>query len=174
MSKNKKLLLIDGNSVSFRAFFAMHNVLDKFVNGEGIHTNALYAFNNMLELILKDEKPTHALVAFDAGKTTFRTKMFDEYKGTRAKTPQELMEQLPLIQEMLNYRGIKTYELPDYEADDIIGTMSHKAELDGMDVTIITGDRDLTQLATDKVTVKVNVKGVTETESYTPEHVQEK
>lgn len=174
MSKNKKLLLIDGNSVSFRAFFAMHNVLEKFVNGEGIHTNALYAFNNMLELILKDEKPTHALVAFDAGKTTFRTKMFDEYKGTRAKTPQELMEQLPLIQEMLNYRGIKTYELPDYEADDIIGTMSHKAELDGMDVTIITGDRDLTQLATDKVTVKVNVKGVTETESYTPEHVQEK
>lgn len=174
MSKNKKLLLIDGNSVSFRAFFAMHNVLDKFVNGEGIHTNALYAFNNMLEIILKDEKPTHALVAFDAGKTTFRTKMFGEYKGTRAKTPQELMEQLPLIQEMLNYRGIKTYELPDYEADDIIGTMSHKAEKDGMDVTIITGDRDLTQLATDKVTVKVNVKGVTETESYTPEHVQEK
>lgn len=174
MSKNKKLLLIDGNSVSFRAFFAMHNVLDKFVTGEGIHTNALYAFNNMLELILKDEQPTHALVAFDAGKTTFRTKMFDEYKGTRAKTPQELMEQLPLIQEMLNYRGIKTYELPDYEADDIIGTMSRKAELDGMDVTIITGDRDLTQLATDKVTVKVNVKGVTETEAYTPEHVQEK
>ena len=174
MSKNKKLLLIDGNSVSFRAFFAMHNVLDKFVNGDGIHTNALYAFNNMLEIILKDEKPTHALVAFDAGKTTFRTKMFDEYKGTRAKTPQELMEQLPLIQEMLNYRGIKTYQLPDYEADDIIGTMAHKAQMDDMDVTIITGDRDLTQLATDKITVKVNVKGVTETESYTPEHVKEK
>ncbi|WP_057880477.1 DNA polymerase I [Companilactobacillus kimchiensis] len=174
MSKNKKLLLIDGNSVSFRAFFAMHNVLDKFVNGEGIHTNALYAFNNMLEIILKDEQPTHALVAFDAGKTTFRTEMFREYKGTRAKTPPELMEQLPLIQDMLNYRGIKTYELPNYEADDIIGTMSHKAEADGMDVTIITGDRDLTQLTTDKVTVKVNVKGVTETESYTPEHVKEK
>ncbi len=174
MSKNKKLLLIDGNSVSFRAFFAMHNVLDKFVTGEGIHTNALYAFNNMLELVLKDEKPTHVLVAFDAGKTTFRTKMFEEYKGTRAKTPQELMEQLPLIQEMLSYRGIKTYDLPDYEADDIIGTMSRKAEADGMDVTIITGDRDLTQLTTDKVTVKVNVKGVAETEAYTPEHVQEK
>lgn len=174
MSKNKKLLLIDGNSVSFRAFFAMHNVLDKFVTGEGIHTNALYAFNNMLELVLKDEKPTHVLVAFDAGKTTFRTKIFEDYKGTRAKTPQELMEQLPLIQEMLSYRGIKTYDLPDYEADDIIGTMSRKAEADGMDVTIITGDRDLTQLTTDKVTVKVNVKGVTETEAYTPEHVQEK
>lgn len=174
MSDKKKLLLIDGNSVSFRAFFAMHNVLDKFVNGDGIHTNALYAFNNMLEIILKDEQPTHALVAFDAGKTTFRTEMFKEYKGTRAKTPPELMEQLPLIQEMLNYRGIKTYELPNYEADDIIGTMSKKAEDDGMDVTIITGDRDLTQLTTDKVTVKVNVKGVTETESYTPAHVQEK
>lgn len=174
MSKNKKLLLIDGNSVSFRAFFAMHNVLDKFVNGDGIHTNALYAFNNMLEIILKDEQPTHALVAFDAGKTTFRTKMYTEYKGGRAKTPPELMEQLPLIQDMLNYRGIKTYDLPDYEADDIIGTMSRKAEANGMDVTIITGDRDLTQLTTDKITVKVNVKGVTETESYTPEHVKEK
>jgi len=174
MSKNKKLLLIDGNSVSFRAFFAMHNVLDKFVNGEGVHTNAVYAFNNMLEIILKDEQPTHALVAFDAGKTTFRTKMFTEYKGGRSKTPPELMEQMPLIQDMLNYRGIKTYDLPDYEADDIIGTMSRKAEADGMDVTIITGDRDLTQLTTDKVTVKVNVKGVTETESYTPEHVKEK
>jgi len=174
MTQKKKLLLIDGNSVSFRAFFAMHNVLDKFVNGEGIHTNALYAFNNMLDIILKDEKPTHALVAFDAGKTTFRTKMFTEYKGGRSKTPPELMEQLPLIQDMLNYRGIKTYQLPDYEADDIIGTMSRRAEKDGMDVTIITGDRDLTQLTTDKVTVRVNVKGVTETEQYTPEHVKEK
>ncbi|GAB5057425.1 DNA polymerase I [Companilactobacillus alimentarius] len=174
MTQNKKLLLIDGNSVSFRAFFAMHNVLDKFVNGDGIHTNALYAFNNMLDLILKDEKPTHTLVAFDAGKTTFRTEMFKEYKGTRAKTPPELMEQLPLIQDLLNYRGIKTYRLPNYEADDIIGTMSRKAEKDGMDVTIITGDRDLTQLTTDKVTVRVNVKGVTETESYTPKHVKEK
>ncbi len=174
MSNNKKLLLIDGNSVSFRAFFAMHNVLDKFVSGDGIHTNALYAFNNMLEIILKEEQPTHALVAFDAGKTTFRTKMFSEYKGGRAKTPPELMEQLPLIQEMLNLRGIKTYELKDYEADDIIGTMSRKGESEGMDTTIITGDRDLTQLTTDKVTVRVNVKGVTETEAYTPEHVQEK
>jgi len=174
MTEKKKLLLIDGNSVSFRAFFAMHNVLDKFVSGDGIHTNAVYAFNNMLEIILKDEKPTHALVAFDAGKTTFRTEMFSDYKGTRAKTPPELMEQLPIIQELLNLRGIKTYDLKNYEADDIIGTMSKKAEEDNMDVTVITGDRDLTQLTTDKVTVKVNVKGVTETEAYTPEHVKEK
>ncbi|MFD1417155.1 DNA polymerase I [Companilactobacillus keshanensis] len=174
MTEKKKLLLIDGNSVSFRAFFAMHNVLDKFISGDGIHTNAVYAFNNMLEIILKDEKPTHALVAFDAGKTTFRTEMFSDYKGTRAKTPPELMEQLPIIQELLNLRGIKTYDLKNYEADDIIGTMSKKAEEDNMNVTVITGDRDLTQLTTDKVTVKVNVKGVTETEAYTPEHVKEK
>lgn len=174
MTKNKKLLLIDGNSVSFRAFFAMHNVLDKFISDDGIHTNALYAFNNMLDIILRDEKPTHALVAFDAGKTTFRTEMFSDYKGTRAKTPPELLEQLPLIQEMLNLRGIKTYDLKNYEADDIIGTMSRKGEADGMDVSIITGDRDLTQLTTDKTTVLVNVKGVTETEAYTPEHVKEK
>lgn len=174
MTEDKKLLLIDGNSVSFRAFFAMHNVLDKFVTGEGIHTNALYAFNNMLDIILKEEKPTHALVAFDAGKTTFRTKMYSEYKGGRAKTPPELIEQLPLIKELLNLRGIKTYELKDYEADDIIGTMSRAGEQDSMDVTIVTGDRDLTQLTTKKVTVRVNVKGVTETEAYTPEHVQEK
>ncbi|APX72528.1 DNA polymerase I [Companilactobacillus allii] len=174
MTKNKKLLLIDGNSVSFRAFFAMHNVLDKFVSDDGIHTNAMYAFNNMLDIILREEKPTHALVAFDAGKTTFRTEMFSDYKGTRAKTPPELMEQLPLIQEMLNLRGIKTYDLKNYEADDIIGTMSRKGEIEGMDVSIITGDRDLTQLTTDKVTVRVNVKGVTETEAYTPEHVKEK
>ncbi|AKP66770.1 DNA polymerase I [Companilactobacillus ginsenosidimutans] len=174
MSKNKKLLLIDGNSVSFRAFFAMHNVLDKFVTGDGVHTNALYAFNNMLDIILKEEKPTSALVAFDAGKTTFRTEMFSDYKGTRAKTPPELMEQLPLIKEMLNLRGIKTYELKNYEADDIIGTMSRLGDEGDMDVTIITGDRDLTQLTTDKVTVRVNVKGVTETEAYTPAHVKEK
>lgn len=174
MTENKKLLLIDGNSVSFRAFFAMHNVLDKFISGDGVHTNALYAFNNMLEIILKEEKPTHALVAFDAGKTTFRTKMYSEYKGGRAKTPPELLEQLPLIKELLNLRGIKTYELKDFEADDIIGTLSKEGEKDDMDVTVITGDRDLTQLTTKKVTVRVNVKGVTETESYTPEHVKEK
>ncbi|WP_417924669.1 DNA polymerase I [Companilactobacillus ginsenosidimutans] len=152
----------------------MHNVLDKFVTGDGVHTNALYAFNNMLDIILKEEKPTSALVAFDAGKTTFRTEMFSDYKGTRAKTPPELMEQLPLIKEMLNLRGIKTYELKNYEADDIIGTMSRLGDEGDMDVTIITGDRDLTQLTTDKVTVRVNVKGVTETEAYTPAHVKEK
>ncbi|WP_099975000.1 DNA polymerase I [Lactobacillus terrae] len=168
-----KLLLIDGNSEAFRAFYAL-NDLDKFTTPEGIHTNALYAFTNMLDLILKNEKPTHVLVAFDAGKTTFRTEKFDDYKGTRSSTPSELMEQLPLINELLDAKGIKHYELPNFEADDIIGTLAKEAEADGMTVTILTGDRDLTQLTTDKTTVKVNVSGVTKIESYTPEFAEEK
>lgn len=173
MSKDK-LVLVDGNSVAFRAFFAMHNVLDKFVNGQGLHTNAIYAFNNMLESILKSGKPTHMLVAFDAGKTTFRTEMFDEYKSNRSKTPGEFSEQMPYIKEMLTARGIKNYELPNYEADDIIGTLSRIAEEAGYETVIVTGDRDLTQLTTDKVSVAVTVKGVSEIEKYTPEHVEEK
>lgn len=170
----KKLVLVDGNSVAFRAFFAMHNVLDKFVNSEGLHTNAIYAFNNMLDTILKNENPTHMLVAFDAGKTTFRTKKFDEYKGNRSKTPSELTEQFPAIKEMLSARGIKSYQLVDYEADDIIGTLSKLGEKEDFEIVIVTGDRDLTQLTTDKVTVEVTIKGVGELERYTPEHVQEK
>ncbi|MDO1605615.1 DNA polymerase I [Lactobacillus sp. YT155] len=172
MAKNK-LVLVDGNSVAFRAFFAMYNVLDKFVNGEGLHTNAIYAFNNMLESILKSEQPTHMLVAFDAGKTTFRTEMFDDYKGTRSKTPSELMEQLPYINQLLAARGIKTYELANYEADDIIGTLSKQGGSD-FETVIVTGDKDLTQLATDDVTVAVTIKGVSEIEKYTPDHVLEK
>ncbi|GKQ42500.1 DNA polymerase [Companilactobacillus sp. RD055328] len=173
MSK-EKLVLVDGNSVAFRAFFAMHNVLDKFVNSEGLHTNAVYAFNNMLESILKSEKPTHMLVAFDAGKTTFRTEMFDDYKSNRSKTPGEFTEQMPYIKELLTARGIKNYELPNYEADDIIGTLSRVAQKANYETVIVTGDRDLTQLTTDKVSVAVTVKGVSEIEKYTPEHVKEK
>lgn len=125
---NKKLLLIDGNSVAFRAFFAMYQQLDKFKNPEGLHTNALYAFKNMLDVVLKQEDPSHILVAFDAGKTTFRTAMYKDYKGGRDKTPAELSEQLPYLREMLKDMGIKSYELANYEADDIIGTMAKKKE----------------------------------------------
>ncbi|MGR3741592.1 DNA polymerase I [Companilactobacillus sp. DQM5] len=173
MVKNK-LVLVDGNSVAFRAFFAMHNVLDKFTNSEGLHTNAIYVFNNMLEAILKSENPTHMLVAFDAGKTTFRTEMFDDYKGTRSKTPSELMEQLPYIKELLQARGIKNYELENFEADDIIGTMSRLGQSEGFETVIVTGDKDLTQLTTNNITVAVTVKGVSELEKYTPDHVLEK
>lgn len=170
----KKLLLIDGNSVAFRAFFALYNQVERFTNGDGLHTSAIFAFKNMLDVVLKREQPDNVLVAFDAGKTTFRTKMFDDYKGSRAKTPVELLEQLPYLREMLTYLGIKSYELAEYEADDIIGTLALAGEKGGYDVVVVTGDRDLTQLSTDKVRVDVTVKGVNEIEQYTPAHVLEK
>lgn len=174
MSKNQKLLLIDGNSLMFRAFFALHNALDHFTNQAGLHTNAIYAFKNMLDNILDNVKPTHILVAFDAGKTTFRTGKYEDYKSGRAKMPSELAEQLPYMRQFLECYGIKWYELPNFEADDIVGTMAQKAEAQGFVTTIVTGDRDLTQLTTDKTTVAVTVKGVNELENYTPQHVADK
>ena len=170
---DKKLLLIDGNSVAFRAFYALYRQLESFKSPDGLHTNAIYAFKNMLDVLLKDVDPTHVLVAFDAGKVTFRTKMYGEYKGGRAKTPEELLEQMPYIQEMLHDLGIKTYELKNYEADDIIGTFVDKGEKNGFTTTVVTGDRDLTQLASDKTTVEVTKSGVSQLEAYTPEHMKE-
>ncbi|AVK62378.1 DNA polymerase I [Lactobacillus sp. CBA3605] len=170
----KKLLLIDGNSVAFRAFFALHNQLERFVNADGLHTTAIYGFNTMLDHMIKAVEPTDMLVAFDAGKTTFRTGMFDGYKSGRAKTPSEFSEQMPYIKKLLDAYGIQHYELKDFEADDIIGTLSKAADEAGYTTTIVTGDRDLTQLTTDQTTVAVTVKGVSEVERYTPEHVQEK
>ncbi|MDN6543188.1 MAG: DNA polymerase I, partial [Lentilactobacillus parabuchneri] len=170
-----KLLLIDGNSIACKAFYALYTAMDKFTNPSGLHTSAIYGFNRMLDKVLDDEQPTDVLVAFDAGKVTFRTKMFADYKGGRAKTPTELSEQFPFIKELVNDRGIATYELPDYEADDIIGTLAKQAEDSGdYEVVIVTGDRDLTQLTSDKTTVQVSKKGVTELETYTPKHVEEK
>ena len=169
-----KVLLIDGNSVAFRAFYATYTALDNFTNHAGVHTNAIFGFDNMLATLLKRDTPDKVLVAFDAGKTTFRTKKYDNYKGGRQKTPEELLEQMPLIKQMLEGYGIQHYELANYEADDIIGTLSHQADLAGDTVTIVTGDRDLTQLATANVTVAVTIKGLQETESYTPAHMQDK
>jgi DNA polymerase I len=166
----KKIVLIDGNSVAYRAFFA----LPLLNNDKGIHTNAIYGFAMMLDKILAEEKPSHVLVAFDAGKTTFRHETFEEYKGGRQKTPPELSEQFPYIRKLLDAHGIRHYELENFEADDIIGTLSKQAEEKGYDVKIVSGDRDLTQLATDKTTVLVTKKGVTDMEKYTPEHIQEK
>lgn len=173
MAKDK-LLLIDGNSIAFRSFFALHNSLEKFKNPDGLHTNAIFGFNKMLDSILKQYQPTAALVAFDAGKTTFRTEMYDDYKGGRSKTPPELSEQMPYLKQLLTGYGIKTYELPNYEADDIIGTLSLEAEHDGYEVVVVTGDRDLTQLSSAETTVAVTKKGVSEVEEYTPDHVEEK
>ncbi|WP_368259430.1 DNA polymerase I [Enterococcus sp. 2201sp1_2201st1_C11_2201SCRN_220225] len=170
----KKLLLIDGNSVAFRAFFALHNSLERFKNANGLHTNAIYAFHNMFDNVMKKEEPTHVLVAFDAGKTTFRTEMYQEYKGGRSKTPSEFREQLPYIRELIHHLGVKTYELANYEADDIIGTLATKANKEEYEVVIVSGDRDLLQLVSDDITVDITVKGVSEIEVYNPEKVAER
>ncbi|HCX8932480.1 TPA: DNA polymerase I [Staphylococcus aureus] len=165
-----KLVLIDGNSLSFRAFYA----LPLLSNKAGIHTNAVYGFAMLLEKILKEEKPNHFLVAFDAGKTTFRHEKYSEYKGGRQKTPPELSEQFPYIRQLLDAYHIKRYELDNYEADDIIGTLSKEADKAGFQTIIITGDRDLTQLATDNVTIYYTKKGVTDVDHYTPDFIAEK
>lgn len=169
----KKLLLIDGNSVAFRAFYALYRQLDRFTSPDGLHTNAIFTFKNMLDAIMKQTNPTDVLVAFDAGKVTFRTEMYQDYKGGRQKTPSELSEQLPVIREMLKDLGIKSYELKNYEADDIIGTLSKMGEDAGYTVDIVTGDRDLTQLASDKTTVLITKNGVGDTEAYTPDHMKD-
>ena len=173
-NSTKKLLLIDGNSVAFRAFYALYNQVEKFTNHDGLHTNAIYSFKIMLDKLLKQIDPTNILVAFDAGRTTFRTEKYADYKGQRSKTPQELSEQFPFLREMLTDYGIKSYDLKNYEADDIIGTLAKEAEGEGFQITIVTGDRDLTQLATDQTTVAITKKGVSEIEEYTPEHIEEK
>lgn len=148
MTNQKKLLLIDGSSVAFRAFFALYNQIDRFRNNNGLHTNAIYGFHLMLDNLLERIQPTHVLVAFDAGKTTFRTEMFADYKAGRAKTPEEFREQFPYIREMLAARGIAYYDLAQYEADDIIGTLAKMAENTSEDyqITVVSGDKDLIQL----------------------------
>ncbi|MDH6364202.1 DNA polymerase-1 [Enterococcus sp. PF1-24] len=170
----QKLLLVDGNSVAFRAFYALHNAMEKFKNKNGLYTNAIYTFHNMFEIVMEREKPTHVLVAFDAGKTTFRTEMYADYKAGRAKTPGEFREQLPYIREMLTALGVKHYELANYEADDIIGTLATQVPKDQFDVVILSGDRDLTQLVSDHITVDITVKGVNDVEKYTPAYLAEK
>lgn len=165
-----KLVLIDGNSIANRAFYA----LPLLNNDKGVYTNAVYGFAMMLMNVLEKEKPSHVLVAFDAGKTTFRHATFKGYKGGRQKTPSELSEQFPFIRELLTAYDIPQYELANYEADDIIGTLTKKAEADGLEVAIITGDRDLTQLASDKTTVYITKKGIADMETNTPETLKEK
>lgn len=165
-----KLVLIDGNSIIYRAFFA----LPLLNNDKGVYTNAVYGFTTMLMRILEEEKPTHMLVAFDAGKTTFRHETYGEYKGGRQKTPPELSEQFPIMKELLDAFGIKHYELNQYEADDIIGTLSKAGEQQDWEVTVISGDKDLLQLVSDRVTVSLTKKGISDVERYTPDFMFEK
>lgn len=169
MSK-QKIVLIDGNSIAYRAFFA----LPLLNNDKGVYTNAVYGFTMILMKVLEEENPTHILVAFDAGKTTFRHKTYTEYKGGRQKTPSELSEQFPFIREVLDAFNIARYELDQYEADDIIGTLAKKAESEQTEVKIISGDKDLLQLVSDYVTVIHTKKGITDVDTYDIAKIKEK
>ena len=144
-----KILLIDGHSILNRAFYGLPDL----TNSEGRHTGAVYGFLNILFRILDEEKPKYLTVAFDLHEPTFRHKMYDAYKGTRKAMPEELREQVPVIKELLQKMNITTVELPGYEADDVIGTLSKKGEKAGMEVDVISGDRDLLQLASDHITI---------------------
>ena len=165
-----KIILLDGNSLSYRAFYAMPALQNK----SGLYTNSVYGFTLMLERMLEDIKPKYALVAFDKGKQTFRHKTYQDYKGTRDKTPSELVEQFGYVRELLDSYGIKYEEHFDYEADDIIGSYAKLAEKAGLEVIIISGDKDLTQLASDNITIYYTKRGVTEVDYYTPEFINEK
>lgn len=165
-----KLVLIDGNSIAFRAFFA----LPLLKNRQGTYTNAVYGFTMMLMKVLEEEKPSHVLVAFDAGKLTFRHRDYKEYKGKRDKTPGELSEQIPLIKKLLDAFGIRHFELDQYEADDIIGTLARQAEKAEIAVTIVTGDKDLLQLVSDRVHLLMTRKGVTDADRYDLHKIEEK
>lgn len=170
MTAKQKLILIDGNSILYRAFFA----LPLLSNDKGVYTNAVFGFTKMLMKVLEEEKPSHVLVAFDAGKTTFRHEAYKEYKGGRQKTPPELSEQFLLVRELLDASLIKHYELDQYEADDIIGTLANRATRLNFDVRVITGDKDMLQLVSDQVHVHITRKGISEMDLYTPESLEEK
>ncbi|SDW10300.1 DNA polymerase I [Alicyclobacillus hesperidum] len=162
MSSNPKLLLIDGNSILYRAFFA----LPPLSNQQGVPTNAVYGFTMMLLRLLASEHPTHLAVAFDKSKTTFRHAEYAEYKGTRQQTPDDLVQQFPLARQTLEALSIPVVELQNYEADDLIGTLSKRAEEAGWDVKIVSGDKDLLQLVSPRVHALLTRRGITDVEYY--------
>ncbi|ASA20335.1 DNA polymerase I [Paenibacillus donghaensis] len=165
-----KLILIDGNNIIYRAFFAM----PPLTNTAGQQTNAVYGFTTMLLRLIEEHKPTHMIVAFDAGKVTFRHEGYQEYKGGREKTPPELSEQFPMLKELLQALGVPQFEIASYEADDIIGTISRQADEAGRQVMIVSGDKDMLQLASEHTTVALIRKGVSEIELYGPQQIREK
>lgn len=164
-----KLLLVDGHSILNRAFYGLPDL----TNSKGQHTNAVLGFVNIVMKVIEEEQPTHFAVAFDVHEKTFRHKMFEAYKGTRKGMPDELREQVPLMKEVLHAMDVKVLEAPGYEADDIIGTMSRVGEQNGMQVTVLSGDRDLLQLATEQVLIKIpkTKGGQTTVENYHAEDV---
>ena len=168
----KKLLLIDGNSIMNRAFYGVPDL----TNVNGVHTNAVYGFLNILFRFLDEEKPDYLAIAFDLHAPTFRHKMFEAYKGTRKGMPDELREQVPYIKNLVKEMNIKTLEMEGYEADDLLGTMAKRAQKDGIEVTLLSGDRDLLQIADEHIKIRIpkTVRGVTTVEDYYPADVVNK
>ncbi|MCX6435292.1 MAG: DNA polymerase I, partial [Actinobacteria bacterium] len=152
-----RLLLIDGHSMAYRAFYALP--AENFTTATGQHTNAIYGFATMLISLLKEEKPTHVAVAFDVSRKTFRTEKFPEYKANRAKTPDEFRSQMSLLHDLVKGFGISQFEVEGFEADDILATLTSLAEREGVDVIICTGDRDSFQLVSEKTTVLYPKRG---------------
>ena len=169
---SKRLLLIDGHSMAYRAFYALP--AENFTTASGQHTNAIYGFATMLLSLLSSEKPTHVAVAFDVSRKTFRSEIFPEYKANRAKTPDEFRSQMSYLHELVSAFGITQFEVEGYEADDVIATITKRAEKEGAEVFICTGDRDSFQLVNDKTTVLYPKRGVSDLARMTPEAVQEK
>lgn len=165
-----KLVLIDGHSILNRAFYGIPDL----TNSEGLHTNAVYGFLNIMFKILEEEKADHLAVAFDLKEPTFRHKMYDAYKGTRKPMPEELRQQVPVMKEVLKAMGIPIMTLPGYEADDILGTLAKKNAADGVEVSIVSGDRDLLQLADTHIKIRIpkTSRGGTEVKDYYPEDVK--
>ena len=168
----KRLLLIDGHSMAYRAFYALP--AENFTTAQGQHTNAIYGFATMLLSLLTSEKPTHVAVAFDVSRKTFRSEIFPEYKANRAKTPDEFRSQMSYLHELVTAFGITTYEVEGFEADDIIATIAKQAERENAEVFICTGDRDSFQLVNEKTTVLYPKRGVSDLTRMTPDAVQEK
>ncbi|MGL4831078.1 MAG: 5'-3' exonuclease H3TH domain-containing protein, partial [Propionibacteriaceae bacterium] len=172
MSDTKTLLLIDGHSMAYRAFFGMP--VENFATTSGQATNAVYGFTSMLINMLRDEQPTHVAVAFDVSRHSFRTDVYPEYKATRSASPAEFKGQVELIKQVLDALNIVHVEKPGFEADDLLATLSTQAAADGYTVRVCTGDRDALQLVTDHVTVLYPRKGVSDLVRMTPEAVEEK
>lgn len=169
---SSKIVLIDGHSILNRAFYGLPDL----TNAEGLHTNAIYGFLTIMFKLLEEEKPEYLTVAFDVHAPTFRHKMYAEYKGTRKPMADELRQQVPVIKEVLHAMGVKTIECAGLEADDLIGTLSNRCENEGMEVTVISGDRDLLQLATEHVKIRIpkTKQGKTEIEDYYAKDVEER
>ena len=165
-----KLVLIDGHSILNRAFYGV----PQLTNSEGLYTNAVYGFLNIMFKILEEEDPDHLAVAFDLADPTFRHKMYDGYKGTRKPMPQELVQQVPLMKDVLSSMGIPIMTLSGYEADDILGTAAKRAAAAGAQVSVVSGDRDLLQLADTRIKIRIprNSKGITQVKDYYPEDVK--